>query len=517
VGFLLLIPIPMILADAVPQNLRSVGLYAAYPLVIGLGAAQLLKLAGSKRRLVILLLSLLLLMVGADAVYAFRTYNNYWGKSYSWVMFDRELPHGEWFFRTDRRDFARWLADQDSPLLVPINELNRTTVRAWLMEDYPLVESIVGAEIVIPPDTRLVIPWNLEGDDLLRSKKQFALIQEGVFSLLPRFTTQTHQTLLADIDNASWVIRDQGELPLLAHVKPIPENVELSFVPMTETTELIYDDKISLAGWSGPDIIHPGEFIEYTLFLEALQPLWRRYDFYVALYTQAYERKAWDHNSWQLSWLYPTYLWQRDQLVSEQYGLRAPDDLQPGAYRLVAGANVSFFPDKVQPASLTDGTQLDNPVTVAWLKVPQLDGPTSSEDAARFDAILANAISLESVSASWLENGRLQLSLFWKGVESRPTFDATIFIHILDAAGTSVAQIDDRPWGGQYPTFIWDENEVVQTVYDFDLAGLPLDSLFVGTGMYVYPDLERLPVIQNGERPEDNIVRLGSVESLLTE
>src|SRR5258708_10964569 len=97
----------------------------------------------------------------------------------------------------------------------------------------------------------------------------------------------------------------------------------------------------------------------------------------------------------------------------------------------------------------------------------------------------------------------------------RPDFDATIFVHLIDSQGKIAAQQDARPWGGQYPTFIWDQGEIVQTDYTFDLKNV-LDSgdLSVEVGMYTFPDLKRLAVTQTNIPAPDRAVHLGTLSEL---
>lgn len=513
-GFLLLTPIPMVGSDEIPQNIRSIGLYATYPLVIGLGTALILMILASKRWSAALITGLLIVLIGADSVYAYRTYNEYWEKSYLWTIFGRDIPHGEWFFRTDRRDFSLWLAQQEVPLLVPVTELNRTTTRAWLMQYYPHVKTSSDENIAIPPDTRLVVPWSLGRGGLMRNERHFALLQDDVITLLPPLTAETYQVLVSDIDDATAIYRDEGTLSLLAHVKPVPDDMMLTFERMTHTTPFIYDDGVRFAGWSGPETVASGKNAEYVLYLEALKPLWHRYDFYVELHTQDYDRKIWDHDG-DLIWLYPSLLWEPGETVTQLFRLPIPSDLPPGAYRLVVGTKLSFFAAKVRPVTLDDGTPYGNPVTVAWIKVPQPERPMNPDGAENFDATLANSIALRSAYVSILENGQVQLTLLWEALVNRPDFDATIFVHILDSDGELVAQQDQRPWGGQYPTQIWDEKELVQTNYVFDIQEQTLDSLSVLVGMYTYPDITRLPVMQDGKPVDDSVIRLGQLGSLL--
>jgi hypothetical protein len=149
--------------------------------------------------------------------------------------------------------------------------------------------------------------------------------------------------------------------------------------------------------------------------------------------------------------------------------------------------------------------------------VPQPERPSVPEDAVNFDATLANSIALRGAYASRLENDQVQLTLLWEALVNRPDFDATVFVHVLDADGELVAQQDQRPWGGQYPTQIWDEKELVQTNHVFDIQEQALDSLSVLAGMYTYPDIKRLAVTQDGKPVDDNVIRLGQLGSLPVE
>lgn len=58
----------------------------------------------------------------------------------------------------------------------------------------------------------------------------------------------------------------------------------------------------------------------------------------------------------------------------------------------------------------------------------------------------------------WFENGRL--TLYWQALAPMNA-DYTTFIHVLDAQGNLVAQVDGQPQGGAYPTSVWQVGEFV--------------------------------------------------------
>lgn len=90
--------------------------------------------------------------------------------------------------------------------------------------------------------------------------------------------------------------------------------------------------------------------------------------------------------------------------------------------------------------------------------------------------------------------------------------DYTVFVHLTNGKGQIVAQQDNQPQGGAYPTSIWDEGEVVKDEYALPLyPDLPPGEYQLRVGMYLLETLERLPLLdENGQTIGDNIV-LGEI------
>lgn len=88
----------------------------------------------------------------------------------------------------------------------------------------------------------------------------------------------------------------------------------------------------------------------------------------------------------------------------------------------------------------------------------------------------------------------LTLDLYWR-TSTTPTHDYQIFVHVLDATGKLVAQLDSVPVDGRYPTRQWRAETTIEEQRKITFA-TPLEAgtYTVTVGMYRLADLKRLPV-----------------------
>jgi hypothetical protein len=463
---------------------------------------------------------ILALFALADGLYARQTYADYWVTPIPWYIYDRELQHAEWFFRPDRRDFARWLTAQDQPLLVPIDELNKVTTRAWLISAYPEVIT-AGDDYQPPAGTRLVAPWSLELGDLYRDTRHYAVLDDGKIILMPPLSVSAHTDLLAGIDAAQALTRETGSIDLLARTVPLSESAELVFEAITLTASQeaglarFGNDEVVLLDWRGPNTVDAtGErILAYTLdWTPATERIGHEYNTFLQIQTQDHEWITGD-DAGILRWLFPSSIWQRDDVISDVHVLALPDILEPGAYRLVTGMYIQV--NRPVPAYSTVGSVVNNGATIGWIKVPQSGTPVAGEEAISIDANLADTFNLHRAAVGEMGDGTVRIRLYWESTIERPEIDATIFVHILNAEGALVAQSDIRPWNGQYPTFIWSRGEIVQTDHSLIIGDTELAGLQVSVGMYTFPDIVPLKVIQNGQESDEGRVVLGSLDALL--
>jgi len=102
----------------------------------------------------------------------------------------------------------------------------------------------------------------------------------------------------------------------------------------------------------------------------------------------------------------------------------------------------------------------------------------------------------------------LDVALYWQASAPVPA-DYTVFIHVLDASGRTIAQGDGSPLSGWYPTSAWLPGQVIADERRIPLpAGASPGGLRVAVGLYMLEDGSRLPVTDAAgmRRPDDQIL-----------
>jgi 4-amino-4-deoxy-L-arabinose transferase-like glycosyltransferase len=95
----------------------------------------------------------------------------------------------------------------------------------------------------------------------------------------------------------------------------------------------------------------------------------------------------------------------------------------------------------------------------------------------------------------------LHVTLFWEA-EAPMDVDYTVFFHIRDEQGGTVAQSDGQPLDGNYPTSRWRPGETIAQPLDVDLPpGLATGTYSLYVGLYQLDTMARLPLEgdQSGE------------------
>ena len=99
----------------------------------------------------------------------------------------------------------------------------------------------------------------------------------------------------------------------------------------------------------------------------------------------------------------------------------------------------------------------------------------------------------------------LELVLYWRA-EGDVQENYTVFVQVLNADGFLVAQKDNEPGQGGYPTSIWEAGQTVSDKYLVPMPdGLPAGDYRIIVGMYTLPSVERLPVSVNGQIVGDHV------------
>lgn len=491
---------PAVLSRESAHGLRITGAFSIFPLVVGVGASSMFGWAVRlSSRLRATLYTVLAVATLGSMVWAWQTYVNFWQKPSSIIMFNRDLTYGEWFFRPDQRDLAHWIAAQQTPVLLPLDQLTPQTTHAWLLSTYPDVTSADDAAL-IPADTQVVIPWTLELGDYDLNSRHYALLQNHTITLLPPLTDETRRTLAASLASAQLINRPNGN-PMAKVVTP-PVGFKFGLEPPQVAATLeqpltSIDNGLVVTGWWGPQTVSGDSEQTVTYTLNWATHDLQRHDYrsFVGLLTLNNDRKA-GADAEMTRWLYPTWTWPVNAPTPVTYTFTVPAGLDPGAYRLAL----------IMEDQLT---------TIGWVKVPQTTWPALEAGHAHPNAVFDDSFVLYGASAQDEGDGHIHLSLYWQSNVERPLTDATIFIHAATKGGGLLAQADAQPWQGQYPTFIWSKGERVQTDYGLDIGSTPLAEVEIWAGMYTFPDLARLNVTQDGAPVKDNRLRVGSLIDLL--
>lgn len=518
-----LLALPALLSNEITHGLRMVGAFAVVPVMIGMGAGLVAwgVYALVKRPHWILLASLAPLgwLAWDNGTETWSWYTLYFDEPERWRLWEihaQQLNHNEWFFRIDREDFVDWVNVQTQPMLMPLEEAGRKSTRAWLMDAYPAVTS-AGADVVLPDEVLLVMPWSLEQGDLLDETHDYVLLQDGMITLLPPITDDSRERLVTDIEAGERIERE-GQIDFLGYAQVVDSAVVNFEMPDGADNEMVVfgGGDIALTGWISEDTLVPDSTYEVVLNWESRRLIGHEYLSALQLQTQDYERVASTQDLLQ-RWVYPTSIWDENLPVSQRQRLQVPADILPGAYRLTTGLAYDIYP-LIEATSSTQEIE-GNRVTVTWLKVPQERQPTIPESANEVDVIYADSFALTHVEFADGGDGQLLAQLHWRGLVDRPPLDATIFVHVVDGDGNIVAQNDVRPWDGQYPTFIWDVDEVVQTnhVLGFDAGSVDLADYTVRIGMYTFPGPMNLSAVVDGETRDDGLVTVGTLEVFFTE
>jgi 4-amino-4-deoxy-L-arabinose transferase-like glycosyltransferase len=141
--------------------------------------------------------------------------------------------------------------------------------------------------------------------------------------------------------------------------------------------------------------------------------------------------------------------------------------------------------------------------------VPILDAgdlPTSERESTY---VIDQAIGLNRVIVSTPAPDDMMVTLVWQSLQP-VTYDATVFVHLLETNGDLLAQVDRQPLNGQFPTSYWLPGQVVTDTIRLSPLNDNYDgSVTLTVGMYTWPSLDRLPVLDSpGTLQPDNVIAI---------
>jgi hypothetical protein len=269
-----------------------------------------------------------------------------------------------------------------------------------------------------------------------------------------------------------------GPLTVRPDLTP-PRPAELG---LTHVLERPVVDGLTLLGYAGPDSLRPGERAALALVWRASVPLVDDYRAQIWAAAEGTERALGAPQP--LSGTdFPTHRWADGQVVRGWFDIRLPADMPNGTCTL----GVRVADSRGQPVA---DIALGSLEVAGWPRRFDVPPMQFSRPANLGDRLELLGYDLQPPGVS---GGGAEVVLYWRAAAAMDT-GYTTFVHVLDAAGQMIAQVDHVPGDGAFPTTGWLPGEVIA---DRFIVPIPADRLgaahSIEAGAYDPATLERLP------------------------
>ncbi len=266
------------------------------------------------------------------------------------------------------------------------------------------------------------------------------------------------------------------------------ENFPRNFTPpaMMYPVQANFANKIELLGYDLPARrAEAGSGIPLVLYWRGLTQMRESYIIFVQLLDANLQRRGgYDRLPRET---YPTYLWVPGEVVDDGFAVPVEANAPNGVYTIRIGL---YRLENGQAASLPL-MQAGHPVdeTSVVIGPIKIGGPPAGVVTKVFSpehtltVKLGETIALQGYDLR-LKAQTLQLKLYWESLAQTET-DYTVFVHLRDDAGKTVAQMDGPPLAGSYPTSLWDSGEIIPDTFTLNLPpGLERGTYRLVVGLY---------------------------------
>jgi 4-amino-4-deoxy-L-arabinose transferase-like glycosyltransferase len=293
---------------------------------------------------------------------------------------------------------------------------------------------------------------------------------------------------------------------IVAHVVNLWER-QFTEPPMTHRLDANFADQIKLLGY---DLLNnraaPGQAVSLNLYWQALA--WP--DDYTIFTKLLAADQAVHGGQDRLPYKgYRTMYWAPGEIVADPVGLPVDADAPDGVYYVNLGLYKEVAGQALSLPLVADGQSIGaTSVTIGPIKIGHTPPAFIQPDARPQVALnqpFGDAPNLTLLGYtldptpltppnSKLKTQNLKLTLFWRSESILPV-DYTTFAHLRNATGETIAQQDQPPLGGAYPTSLWDPGEIIANTIDIPLPeNLPADTYSLVIGLYDFKTGQRLPV-----------------------
>ena len=263
-------------------------------------------------------------------------------------------------------------------------------------------------------------------------------------------------------------------------------------------TAVIYSDQLALLE-TAVDLLTLNEEGQLSLTWQALQDI--DADYTIAAQLLVPRDREWQKIDEQYSYpglgLNPTSGWRQGEVYQDTWSLKANGDLVgPTLAQLL----IHVQQDGRNLPSTRAGQLLDPPIVLSVPVRPQ--EPLTMGSPLAEPVNFGGLIELAGVETE-PEGDDLQVTLWWHAL-GEPDKDYTVFLHLLDDQDKLLAQDDSIPAGGDSPTAIWQEGDVIRDQHHITDAAQAKTLL---VGLYDPPTGDRLAATLDGWPLADNSYR----------
>ncbi len=256
-------------------------------------------------------------------------------------------------------------------------------------------------------------------------------------------------------------------------------------------TNVPFGEYLNLVGYSiGTNTIKTGEILPVNLFWQGLEDNLPELIMFVQLQDAQGNALALTERPP----IYPTANWQSETLLRDLHRLKIPAALPGGTYKLAAGV---LRADKTRLQTSTSDQVVLGKITVQ--ERPHTYEPPQPMYPADADFGGAALIGYD-VTPQTLEAGEaLTLTLYWRG---QAGFDEswTVFAHLIDQNKHILAQQDQLPGKGKFPTGSWTPGEYIRDTRQILIpADAPSGNYRLKVGLYNPVTFRRVPLAGGGD------------------
>jgi 4-amino-4-deoxy-L-arabinose transferase-like glycosyltransferase len=251
-----------------------------------------------------------------------------------------------------------------------------------------------------------------------------------------------------------------------------------------------------------PDIAQPGGEVQVTLYWEALASMSYDLSLYIRLLGRGNEVIG-QIDSYPGWGSYATSLWQPGDIFADTYRLPISWNAQaPAIVRVDTGL---YYAPTQQDVPSLDAQGRPLPAIVDTLRLtPGTAAPEAAQHQADFDFNGLITLRGYNYSPATLNAGdAITVTLHWQAVATMGD-DLTVFVHLLNANGDKVTQVDHPPLDGDYPTSAWQPSDMIVDHY---VLTIPPDATAGAyrplVGFYLPETQERVQVGSNSGEVRD--------------